>query len=164
MTDGQVRYFPSGFTHIVRTDWGLPLAGMVIELLKPQGEPQNTCGDIVAGPPTLFCSATTLGRKQASGNLPLFEIDQTHVSVEWFDSNSQQIGTTCRLGTLLVVLSGSVTQRAEEGNPEEVLSVGSVAWLLAESNYTFINLSGKPWSYLALSFEGTQPLKPTWKP
>lgn len=58
-----------------------------------------------------------------------------------------------RLGTLMVVISGSGIQRVEKGKPEETLSVGSTAWLVAEPPYTFINQSGKSWSYLSLSFE-----------
>jgi len=64
----------------------------------------------------------------------------------------------------MVVLSGSEIQRIEKGKIEETLSAASTAWLLAESPYTFINQSGKPWSYLSLSFEGTEPLRPEWKP
>ena len=169
MTDAQVRYSQGGFTHIVRTDSGSPLDGIIIELLKPQGEAQNTCADIVVGPPAYHCSRASLDRKQASGDVPLFETDQTHVSLEWYESNSQ-IGPTYGLGTLIVVLSGSGIQRVEKGKPnlpfaiKETLSVGSTAWLVAESPYTFINQSGKPWSYLSLSFEGTEPLRPEWKP
>lgn len=164
MTDAQVRYSQGGFTHIVRSDSGSPLDGIIIELLKPQGEAQNTCGDTVAGPPKYHCSRASIDRKQASDDLPLFETGQTHVSLNWYGSNSGQIGPTYRLGTLIVVLSGSVIQRGEKGKPEETLSVGSTAWLVAESPYTFINQSGKPWSYLSLSFEGTEPLRPEWKP
>ena len=104
MTDAQVRYSQGRFTHIVRTDLGSPLDGIIIELLKPQGEAQNTCGDIVTGPPAYHCSRASLDRKQASGDLPLFETDQTHVSLEWYDFNVEQIGPTYRLGTLIVVL------------------------------------------------------------
>ena len=121
----------------------------------------KTRGDIVAGPPAYHCSRASLDRKQASGNV--LETNQTHVSLEWYGANSQ-IGPTYGLGTLIVVLSGSGFQRVEKGKSEEVLSVGSTAWLLAESNYTFRNLSGKPWSYLSLSVEVTAPLQPTWKP
>jgi hypothetical protein len=88
MTNGQVRYSQGRFTHIVRTDSGSPLDGIIIELSKPQGgaqNTQNTCGDIVAGPPAYHCSRASLDRKQASGGVPLFETDQTHVSLEWYE-------------------------------------------------------------------------------
>jgi hypothetical protein len=164
MTAEQVFYRQGGFAHVVRNDVGSPLDGVIIEFLIPQGEPQNTCGDVVAGPPALHCSGKSFDRKQASGNLPLFETDQTHVSLEWFGPSSEQVGPTYRLGTLVVVLSGTGIHRVVNGRPEETLPAGSTTWLLAESSYTFNNPSGKPWSYLSLSFEGTQPLHPAWKP
>jgi hypothetical protein len=162
MSDGQIAYSQGGFAHVVRTDAGAPLDGVIIELLKPQGEPQNTCGDIVAGPPAYHCASTALDKREARGNLPLFETDQTHVSLEW-SANFTYLNITPSLGTLLVSLSGSALQRIEKGRAEETLSTGSVLWLVAESNTSFDNPSGKPWSYLSLSFEGTEPLHHEWK-
>jgi hypothetical protein len=164
MTDGQVGYSQGGFAHVIRTEAGSPLDLVIIELLKSQGEPQNACEEnqIVPGPSAEHCSKTLTDRSKGSAFVPLFDTDQTHVRLEWYDSI--QIGPTYRLGTLMVVLSGSGIQRVEKGKPEETLSVGSAAWLVAESPYTFINQSGKPWSYLSLSFEGTEPLRPEWKP
>jgi len=166
MTDGQVGYSQGGFAHVIRTEAGSPLDLVIIELLKPQGEPQNHCQEnqIVPGPPAYHCSKTLADRTKGSATVPLFDTDQTHVSFDWYGSDSKQIGPTYRLGTLMVVLSGSAIQRVEKGRPDETLSAGSTAWLVAESPYTFINQSGKPWSCLSLSFEGTEPLRHDWKP
>lgn len=165
MTDGQVGYSQGNFAHLIRTDAGSPLDSVVIELLKPQGEPQNHCEEnqIVAGPPAYHCSKTRADRSNGTADVPLFDTDQTHVSLEWYGSDTTQSWPTYRLGTLIVILSGSRIQRVEKGKPEETLSVGSAAWLLAESPYSFINQSGNPWSYLSLSFEGTEPFQPEWK-
>src|SRR6266446_2710776 len=38
MTDGQVGYSDGGFAHVARTDSGLILNNIIIELLKPQGQ------------------------------------------------------------------------------------------------------------------------------
>jgi hypothetical protein len=166
MTEGQVNYSRGGFTHAIRSDTGSPLEGVLIELLKPQGHAQNACEEnqIVSGPPEYHCSKTLADRSKGSATVPLFDTDGTHVSFVWYGTGSTQIGPTYRLGTLMVVLSGSGVQRVEKGKPEETLFVGSTAWLIAESPYNFINPSGKPWSYLSLSFEGTEPLHPEWKP
>lgn len=51
ITSGQVDYSPGGFSHRIRADAGPALDIIKIELLKPQSEPQNTCAEIVPGPP-----------------------------------------------------------------------------------------------------------------
>jgi len=165
MTDGQVGYSKGGFAHVIRSEAGSPLDLVIIELLKPQGDPQNACEEnqIVPGPPAYHCSKTLADRTKGSATMPLFDTDQTHVSFDRYASGLTQVGPTYSLGTLMVVLSGSGIQRVEKGKLEETLSAGSTAWLLAESPYTFINQSGKPWSYLSLSFEETEPVRPECK-
>ena len=164
MADGQVAYSQGGFSHTIRTDVGSPLVIITIELLKPQSEPQNTCADILPGPPIYHCPATAADKKVGSSDLPLFKTDETDVSVQWYGQNTSQAGITYGLGTLVVILSGSGLQTVVKGKPQEPLSVGSVLWLLAEAPTTINNPSGAPWSYLSLSFEGTEPFYQQWKP
>ena len=118
MTDGQVSYSQGNFAHVIRTDAGSPLDGVVIELLKPQGEPQNQCEEnqIVAGPPAYHCSKTLADRSKGTATVPLFDTDQTHVSLQWYGSNTTQIEPTYRLGTLIVILSGSICRESKKAN------------------------------------------------
>ena len=46
--DGQMSYSKGGFAHVVRTDAGTPFRNFTIELLKPQGAPQNRCVKVIA--------------------------------------------------------------------------------------------------------------------
>jgi hypothetical protein len=103
--------------------------------------------------------------------LALFKTGETDVSLQSFRRNTsqdgmtyQQGGITYRLGTLIVILSGSKLQTAVKGKPDQPLSPGSVLWVLAEAPTFITNESGEPWSYLSLSFEGTEPFNPQWKP
>jgi hypothetical protein len=164
MTRGQVAYSPGGFSHSTLTGVGSGLDSITIELLKPQSDPQNTCAEIVPGPPIYDCPTTAADKKNGSSNLPLFKTGETDVSLQWYGQNTSQAGITYRLGTLIVILSGSGLQTVEKGKPQEPLSVGSVLWLLAEAPTTITNPSGEPWSYLSLSFEGTEPFYQQWKP
>jgi hypothetical protein len=164
MTSGQVAYSPGGFSHRIRTDAGPALDSITVELLKPQSEPQNTCAEIVPGEPIYHCPTTAADKKNGSSNLQLFKTDETDVSLQWYGQNTSTAGITYRLGTLVVILSGSGLQTVVKGKPQEPLSVGSVLWLLAEAPTTISNPSGEPWSYLSLSFEGTEPFYRDWKP
>jgi len=164
MTAGQVAYSQGGFSHIIRTDEGFPLDDITIELLKPQSEPQNTCGKIVPGPPIYSCPKVSADEKKVMSSLALFKTDETDVSLTWYGRNTSQGGITYRLGTLMVILSGSGLQTTIKGKPDQPLLPGSVLWLLAEAPTFITNESVEPWSYLSLSLEGTEPFKPQWKP
>jgi hypothetical protein len=164
MTSGQVAYSPGGFSHRIRTDVGSVLDSITVELLKPQSDPQNTCAEIVPSPPIYQCSTTAADKKNGSSNLPLFKTGETNVALQWYGQNTSQAGITYHLGTLIVILSGSGLQTVEKGKPQGPLSVGSVLWLLAEAPAFINNPSGEPWSYLSLSFEGTEPFYQQWKP
>jgi hypothetical protein len=164
MDAGQVVYSPGGFSHIIRTDGAFRLDDITIELLKPQSEPQNTCGNIVSGPPIYSCPKRSADEKTGSSSLALFKTDETDVSLQWHGRNTSQIGITYSLGTLMVILSGSGIQTTVKGKPDQPLLPGTVLWLLAEAPTFIINESGEPWSYLSLSFEGTEPFNPQWKP
>jgi hypothetical protein len=153
-SDGQVTYSQGGFSHRIRTDAGSPLDIITIELLKPQSEPQNICADILPGPSIYHCPTTTADKINRISSLALFKTDKTDVSLQWFGQNTSQVGMTFRLGTLVVILSGSRLRTIVKGKPEELLTVGSVLWLFAEDKTTITNLSGEPWSYLSLSFGG----------
>jgi hypothetical protein len=99
-----------------------------------------------------------------SSSLALFKTDETDVSLQRHGRNTSQIGITHSLGTLMVILSGSGIQTTVKGKPDQTLMPGSVLWLLAETPTFIINESGEPWGYLSLSFEGTEPFNPQWKP
>ena len=149
MTSGQVAYSPGGFSHSIRTDVGSALDSITIELLKPQSNPQNSCTEIEPGPPIYHCPTTAADKNNGSSNFPLFKTDETDVSLQRYGLNTSQAGITYRLGTLIVILSGSGLQTVEKGEPQGPLSVGSVLWLLAEAPTTITNPSGEPWSYLS---------------
>jgi hypothetical protein len=164
MTAGQVVYSQGGFSHIIRTDGGFRLDDITIELLKPQSEPQNTCGAIVPGPPLYSCPKMSADVKTGSSSLALFKTDETDVSLQWYGRDTSQSGITYRLGTPILIRSGSGLHTTVKGKPDERLLPGSVLWVLAEANTFITNESGQPWNYLSLSFEGTEPFNPQWKP
>src|SRR3981189_1381560 len=62
MSDGQVGYSRGGFAHIARTDSGLIFNNVTIELLKPQGEPENLCSQILPGGITGSCQRMSADR------------------------------------------------------------------------------------------------------
>ncbi len=158
MADGQVGYSRGGFAHIARTDAGLVFNNVTIELLKPQGEPRNTCAEIVPGASEFHCDSPAARKRRLLDTVSQFQTDEMEASLSRVDPKVQQTTFTPTAGTLFVLLSGSGIQTMVKGKPEETLAVGDVRWLLAGSNTTLSNPSGKAWSYLTLGFQGSEAL------
>jgi len=158
MTDGQVGYSRGGFAHIARTDSGIPFNNVTIELLRPQGEVQNICAEIVPGAAQRNCGKTVTEKRNGASIVPQFATDETEVSLTRLDPDVEQNGLTQYSGTLFVLVSGSGIQTMVKGQPEETLALGDVMWLLAGSNTTFSNPAHKAWSYLEIGFKGSEAL------
>ena len=159
LTDGQVGYSRGGFAHIARTDSGIVFNNVTIELLKPQGEPQNLCAKIVPGGALLApsCPDASADQKKEPSSVPQFKTDATTVQLDSYSSDAQPVAIAPRKATLLVIVDGDGIKRYASGQLEETVSAGSVVWLAPDSRMTFSNTSGKPWSVLSLSFEDAVP-------
>jgi hypothetical protein len=158
MADGQLGYSPGHFAHIARTDAGSTFDNVTIELLKPQGEPRNTCAEIVPGGSEYHCDSPAARNRRSVDSVSQFQTDEMEASLTRVDGNVQQTTFTPTAGILFVLLSGSGIQTVVKGKPEETLVVGDVRWLLSGSNNTFSNQSQKTWSYLTLAFQGSESL------
>jgi hypothetical protein len=157
LADGQVGYSRGGFAHIARTDAGVEFNNLTIELLKPQGEPENLCAKIVADAPAGACPELT-DKQMVSLGVPQFKTDEMYVQLGSHGATGE-IGVNPIWGTLFVIASGSGIQRIIDGRPSEALSAGTVVWLPSGSNTTFHNTSGKPWTSLSLSFKDASPFR-----
>lgn len=152
LADGQVGYSRGGFAHIARTDSGIAFSNVTIELLKPQGEPQNVCAKIIPGATSVPCPETPAGRENEIFGQPQFKTDEMTVRLGSHGPSGGVVVGPAR-GTLFVIVSGSEIQRIVRDQPEETLSAGNVVWLAPASNTTFVNRSEKPWTVLSLTFE-----------
>lgn len=158
MTDGQVGYSPGPFAHIARNESDMDFNNVTIEFLKPQGQPRNTCAEIVPGASELHCDSPAARKARWLDTVSQFETDETWVDLTRVSPNVHHNTFTPTVGTLLVILSGSEIQTEVKGKPEETLHVGDAMWVLAGSHTTFFNPSRKEWRYLALGFKGSEAL------
>jgi hypothetical protein len=155
LADGQVGYSRGGFAHIARTDAGVVFNNVTVELLKPQGEPQNLCAKVVAAAPLASsCPDAASAPKKETSSVPQFKTDEITAQLDSYGPGAQPIEIAARVPTLLVIATGSEIQRAGAAIQKETVSTGSAIWLPAASRTIFSNQSGKPWTVLSLSFEG----------
>jgi len=156
LADGQVGYSRGGFAHIARTDAGVVFNNVTVELLKPQGEPQNLCAKIVPGGALIApsCPDASADPKKEPSSVPQFKTDEITAQLDSYGPTAQPVEIAARVPTLLVIASGSEIESAGTAARKESLSAGSAIWLPAASRTIFSNQSGKPWTVLSLSFEG----------
>jgi hypothetical protein len=158
MADGQLGYSPGHFTHIARNESDMDFNNVTIELLKQQGEPRNTCAEIVPGVAKRLCSRSVTEKRGGMSNVPQFQTDEMETFLTRLDPDVEHVGFTAYSGTLFVLLSGSGIQTMVKGSPEETLEVGNVRWLFAGSITTFSNPARKAWSYLTMGFKESETL------
>jgi len=157
MSDGQVGYSRGGFAHIARTDAGLVFNNVTIELLKPQGEPQNLCSQIVPGGITGSCQRMSADRGKGYSIEPQFETEEIKLDLIRLDPKAEKVGFLPQTNSLLVMLNGSKVGVEEQGGSVKVLTKGEVTWITASSQEALSNHSKKTSSYLQLSFKGSGP-------
>jgi hypothetical protein len=158
MADGQLGYSPGHFAHIARNESDMDFNNVTIELLKPQGQPRNVCAEVLPGMEKQVCSRSVTEKRGGMSDVPQLQTDEMAVSLARLDPDAESSLTTSA-GTLFILLSGSGIQAIVKGKSEEMLLVGDVMWLLAGSNTAFSNPSRKAWSYLTLSFQGSEALR-----
>ena len=151
MADGQVAYSRGGFAHVARTDAGTPFDNVTVELLKPQGEPRNLCGQIASNAASGPCEKSALHRYLTSLSEPQFETKELKLDLEHFDPKAGSI-VESRVGSLLIVLNNSELQIKLQGKPARILHGGEVVWLQAHSRTGVSNPSEKLSNYLQFYF------------
>jgi hypothetical protein len=151
MADGQLGYSLGHFAHIARNESDAPFNNVTIELLKPQGEPRNLCGQIASNAANGPCKKSSLSRYLNIVTEPQFEtaemkLDLVHVDPKavWRES--------CRMACLLVVLDNSEVQFEVKGKPTRTIHGGETAWLEADSSIAVSNPREKSSSYFQLYF------------
>jgi hypothetical protein len=138
MTDGQVGYSPGHFSHIARTDAGASFDNVTIELLKPQGQPQNLCEKIVDGPLGV-CNQPPPSPPRAISQpgvppevlvtRPLLETSEMRVVSATLAAKATYREAAANFGMLFVVANDSVLQLDFAGEPSRYLKGGEVLWL-----------------------------------
>ena len=157
MADGQLGYSPGHFAHIARNDSDLPFNNVTIELLKPQGKPENVCAQVVPGF-VAPCDRSFTYKGKGYAVVPQFKTANTELRAIRLDPNAEHVGMTVQTCSLLVALSESHARIETKGKPAIVLGEGEVSWIEADSVVTLSNPSNKDSNLLLilLQLSGTR--------
>jgi hypothetical protein len=155
LADGQVSYSKGGFAHLVRTESDTPFRNITIELLKPQGAPQNRCVKVIADG-ALDCpqvSATPLDLATTQ----VFETDEMLVRAGAISFQMRMAGADAKPARLVGVLDQSELNVEVPGQPAKKLHGGEAAWLPAGAVTSLVNPGAADARFFVVTFKDSVP-------
>ena len=155
LKDGETHFSRGGFAHVARNLSGAPFRNVTIELLKPQGEPQNLCAQIVSTAAAGKCdkSSESTTRERGFSVEPQLETGEANLDLVSFGPGSESAKIALPAESLLVALNDSELQVLLDGKPVKTLRGGEFTWVDPGSHGAVSNRSKKPGAYLQLSFK-----------
>jgi hypothetical protein len=148
LKDAQVGYSKGGFSHIARTDAGVPFRNFTVELLKPQGAARNLCVKVVADAPVQDCPAAA-----ADANVPVFETDEMRVESGSLAAQGKRAEAASDSPRLYLVLEQSELTIAIPGLGDKTLHTGEVFWLPGGAAPALANPGAGVSRFLVLTFK-----------
>lgn len=157
LEDGATRYSPGGFAHVVRTDAGIPLHNITVELLRPQTEARNICEKVTDGPlgpcPELQGDPPKSGMPPFEFILPYFETSEVHVEMVQVGGGKEFSETAPATPALLIALSHANLDATLGGEHAAFLHAGDVLWLPAGLSRRVVDFLGTRSSFVVISFK-----------
>ncbi len=150
LADGQVGF--SGPTVHVATALGMPFNNVTIELLHPQGQPENLCNQVVAAAPTAECTKFAVSGKTRSAVVePQLRTPETEVQLVKFE------GERCDMAlepqSLLIGLDDPGIQISRGDASAQTLRTGEVLWIGSGARAEVTNPKKTSGRYLQLIFK-----------
>lgn len=163
LQDGDTRYNPGKFVHLVRTDSGTAFHNITVELVHPQGTTRNLCKEVLPGQPTQCPQpAEVTGAKKGStptadDAVPYFETDEVRVDLRKVAEGRDYVEASPKVHALLVALTDANLDANLGGEHVDFLHGGEVLWLPAGVHRRIVDFLGTHSSFLLISFKDSAP-------
>jgi hypothetical protein len=181
--DGDVRFSPGHFSHLVRTDSGMAFNNLTVELVHPQGTAKNICKQVAPGPPG-ECpetaqagirepAATALNKKNrnssknkkarpedsesADDDVPYFETDELRVDLFKVSQGRDYVDARPQTQALLLALTDANLDASLGGEHVTFLHGRDVLWMPAGQHRRIVDFLGTHSSFLIISFKDSAP-------
>ncbi|MGC1482250.1 MAG: hypothetical protein WA789_00520 [Candidatus Acidiferrum sp.] len=165
LEDGAARYSPGDFTHLVRTDAGIPFHNITVALVHPQASLHNL-GD--KGDDRLLGSCPQNSAAPAQNDqipfeqaLPCFETSEVHMDEVKVQGGKDFLQASPETAALLIAMSNANLDVSLGGQHAAFLHVGDVLWLptgLARKVGDFLG-SGSRFLLISFKDSGAAPSK-----
>jgi len=178
--DGEAHYTPAPFTHLVRTDSGLPFHNVTVELVHPQSNPRNLCKEVAPGlpvdcptpapPPAPAPLPNSSHKKKAPANnrnkaaaepsvevVPYFETDEVRVELFKVSAGHDYVESAPNIHALAIALTDANLDAYLGGEHVSFLHAGEVLWMAAGQPRRIVDFLGTQSSFLLISLKDTAP-------
>jgi quercetin dioxygenase-like cupin family protein len=149
LRDGETHFTRGNFAHVARNLSDAPFRNITIELLKPQGEAHNECGDIIPGQGVAICDPPFV----AVWHETQFETRESKLDLVWIFWKEDKKPTTSKLPFLVVGLTGPEVKINVSGKPPKTLRAGEMEWFDAGAAVQFSYEGKEAAQYLELTFK-----------
>jgi hypothetical protein len=158
LQDGETHYSAGHFAVVLRTDSGLPLHDITLELPRTQGTARNLCKDVLPGQPT-DCprESASAGKKSASeaGDdvVPYFETSEVRIDLCKISGGRDYVEPAPKTGALLLGMTNANLDANLGGEHVQFLHGGDVLWFPAGVHRKVVDFLGTHSSFLLISFK-----------
>jgi len=112
--DASLHFSRGGFEHVARNDSDAAFHDVMVDLLQPQSDPRNVCGEILPGE-YLHCHEP--GSEWLGANLQIeFETDQTRIGILQIAPNATLAVPPADVPPLLIALEGTEAEATSRVN------------------------------------------------
>jgi hypothetical protein len=135
--DAQVRLQKSGYVHSTRVDGNTPYHTIAVELMHPQSNFHNVCGEILPGQP-LNCSEADSKFSSSDASKTLLESGETRVRLVRVlpheSVNLEKISDSPGAPQLIVALDAASISSKAGKSPAKAMQPGDFEWIGGEES------------------------------
>ena len=133
LKDGETHFSRGGFAHVARNLNDVPFRNITIELLKPQGEAHNECGEVIAGQGAAICDPPFI----QDWTDTQFETKEARLDLVWLFRSGKHKETDSKLAFLVVGLGSPHVKLNAKGKLPKTLREGEMEWFDPGSEVQF---------------------------
>lgn len=149
LKDGETHFTRGGFAHVARNLADTPFRNITIELLKPQGEAQNDCAEVILGTLISICDP---GLPRDFETNHQFESTEVTLDLARLGPKAKHAEIT-KLAYLIVNLKNPGIEITAKDKSSRFLQAGEIMWIDPSSNIQVSNLGSETAEFVQLTFK-----------
>ena len=149
--DAQVRLQRSGYMHSTRVDGDAPYQTVAVELLRPQTNFHNVCGEVLVGQP-LNCAASAKEDSAAFASETLLESGETEVRLVRVHPRRFVSADNFPFAAVIVALDPGTIASGSPKRKGKSLQPGEFVWFEGRHGRPYVNQDDKDARFIEIRF------------
>jgi len=149
--DAQVRLQRSGYMHSTRVDGDTPYHTVAVELLQPQTNFHNVCGEVLVGQP-LNCPASAKKESAAFASETLLQSAETEVRLVRVHPHQAVTAAEFPFAAVIVALDPGIIPSGSPKRKDRSLQPGEFVWLESRHGRPYQNPGDKDARFIEVRF------------